>query len=1025
VRKYSLYLLSFLFFGLGSGVGRYASAQAPSAVPSCPQLILNAVDSDLPLTAGDYLLREHSGLSIHEVLVVTETDEGEGFVRRQYRREVRFGPKSGLIRGQKPRGREWHFKVIAPLVRFALKEYRRRGWPPGFIEKLWESSWYYLNDTIYSEVLHGPQRQRVATMRFVVAPFSLSRGERMPVGSTVREFYGLDAPRFREPEEVQPDTELPIPPRCLPVSEFLRIQFVPRTFHDEGLEIEPGANAILHGIPADVHLKAQALQWVQYLEVAFPSRVIPPIPTAPYRADEPLIVVFKNSMDDWFALLGIIANPQLREDIRSGGVIVEGFETSIIANAVRTLFKVSGLENVPVVEGYRYQSDAEVDFPNFRLEKFMSSEGVTIAAFKDLPVVPLTETTSVGQFLLRGATSARARGKKLNLVSFGHALDFFRFRKAQPEFDAVWGKIILMAGGQPPKGQSDDGKSPFLMPTRNWLPHQSEIFEGVDSVSRLPGTFVGVVSSHAFGGNLPVIRSKPADVSSATSPSDSVYLSLAERESQHPIFAALMAHWENTTRAVLHMGKPPGSPFDSKASVNQLFVSPLALEVLDHYDALVTAESEVLGEARSLSRVMLSESARGLDSNSLFWFRRDPRLTLEAEVQKFGHLLGAFHVSNAAEQFDETVRHRGILSKEAGTQFEKMAQGALAPDLLRLYGLSFMTYGDAQSIQLNLPLGYEFPVSYYRDGALVIRSANGPPPVVHAEGVDWHPFVQSPQNVLRTAKTVAASRHRNGNPGEFFASRIIASQSEDDKWGSKAIPAVRPLFLSILYGSESEFRRALNGLVDLSALPHRHRLAAFSSRGDFALVDKAVESISELRTSYQELKALILQAIPDSNAMVAMRLSELAKRIAHSSFDAVPLNAREILVEVVPLLLICPHAAVRDFTLHWVAQKYQVPGVMYNLGEFWIGFDGEEELDLIEERAEEKWRAAVQVQQSMPLPYEAIEKVASLLSLDEQDHDEVSAMLFLQSKGNADAVRALLILSAVHAHRNTPAGKIE
>jgi hypothetical protein len=173
------------------------------------------------------------------------------------------------------------------------------------------------------------------------------------------------------------------------------------------------------------------------------------------------------------------------------------------------------------------------------------------------------------------------------------------------------------------------------------------------------------------------------------------------------------------------------------------------------------------------------------------------------------------------------------------------------------------------------------------------------------------------------------------------------------------------------------------------------------------------------------LKALILQAIPDSNAMVAMRLSELVKRIAYSSFDGVPLNAREILFEVVPLLLVCPHAPVRAFTLRWVVQKYQVPGVLHNLGEFWKEFDGEEELDLIEERAQGKWRAAVQVQRPMPLPHEVIEKFASHLSLDEQNYDEVSAMLFLQSKGNADAVRALLILSAVHAHRTIPAVKIE
>jgi hypothetical protein len=376
------------------------------------------------------------------------------------------------------------------------------------------------------------------------------------------------------------------------------------------------------------------------------------------------------------------------------------------------------------------------------------------------------------------------------------------------------------------------------MPTRNWLPHQFEILEGVDSISRLPGTFLGVVSSHAFGGNLPVLRSKPADVSSATSPSDSVYLSLAERESQHPIFAALMAHWENTTRAVLHMGKPPGSPFESEASVSQLFVSPLALEVLDHYDALVTAESEVLGEARALSRVMLSAPARGLDSEAVFWFRRDPRLTLEVQVQKFGHLLGSVQLSNAAEQFDETVRLRGFLSNEAGEQGLRMTQGALAPDLVRLYGLSFMTYGDHDSIQLNLPLGFEFPLSYIQNGALVIRSADGAPPKVNVEGIDWYPFVQLPQNVLRTAKTVAASKHRNGNPGEFFASRIIASQSPEAKWGPKSIPAVRPLFNSILYGSESEFRRATNGLVELTALPHRHRLAAFSSRGDLGRATK-------------------------------------------------------------------------------------------------------------------------------------------------------------------------------------------
>jgi hypothetical protein len=220
------------------------------AIPkTCGQLVKNFTNR---LPAGEYLLREHhsSGSPFFEVLAVTEFP-GPELTARVYRREIRFGqPRWQSLKNTTPLGADWHYAQVEHIVRFATTKYRERRtrnaalrsphaalretWSEKFIDEIAVLSRPYINDTVYVEVVDRRTGQTVGCMRFISAPYAVMGSEKVATGKAVHTYYKESFTRFREPYEIQPDTEVPMPPRLLPEAFHLGIELPHRVWRPSG-----------------------------------------------------------------------------------------------------------------------------------------------------------------------------------------------------------------------------------------------------------------------------------------------------------------------------------------------------------------------------------------------------------------------------------------------------------------------------------------------------------------------------------------------------------------------------------------------------------------------------------------------------------------------------------------------------------------------------------------------------------------------------------------------------------------------
>jgi hypothetical protein len=228
------------------------------AIPkTCGELVKNFSNR---LPAGEYLLREHrrSSRPFFEVLSVTEFP-GTELTARVYRREIRYGfPRWHSLMSQNPLGADWHYSQVEHIIRFATTKYRERrarntalltthaalreAWSEEFINEIATLSRPYINDTIYVEVVDRQTQQTVGCMRFISAPYSLLGSQKVATGKVVQTYYSDSFPRFREPYEIQPDNEVPMPPRLLPEAFHLGIELPHRVWRGSGGQFPQGVD---------------------------------------------------------------------------------------------------------------------------------------------------------------------------------------------------------------------------------------------------------------------------------------------------------------------------------------------------------------------------------------------------------------------------------------------------------------------------------------------------------------------------------------------------------------------------------------------------------------------------------------------------------------------------------------------------------------------------------------------------------------------------------------------------------------
>lgn len=227
--------------------------------------------------AGQYLLRSHATDkgAVHEVLDIQES-RAEGLISRSYQRKVQ-NYQDASIKPAPSTDSNWHLSQAEEIARFATGQYRERreDWPETFIHKIEAGVKTYLNDSTFFEVRDEKTGDIVGSMRLVVAPYALKNGMKVPEGAAVRHYYGREATCFRQPGEIQPGAELPVPTLLLPAAEYLGIQMPPRVWQPKdgepavGVDIEVGLYAIDHRLSPKRRAQVKAELWARLLLFAY------------------------------------------------------------------------------------------------------------------------------------------------------------------------------------------------------------------------------------------------------------------------------------------------------------------------------------------------------------------------------------------------------------------------------------------------------------------------------------------------------------------------------------------------------------------------------------------------------------------------------------------------------------------------------------------------------------------------------------------------------------------------------------
>ena len=287
----------------------------------------------------------------------------------------------------------------------------------------------------------------------------------------------------------------------------------------------------------------------------------------------PLVVVFKNSPDDYFAILTLLGNPAAHQALRRGGIICEGFEPKAVADALRRTLADLGEKQIPVVAGFQY-SEAEVaPHRNFGGERVLYGAGAGTAAFRGLaPSATRFPGIQDADELLRAATKNAARiHQRMFLLVLGTGLDIYRHAKHNPDFVRHLRAAYLMQGGR----RLDPTKE-TLEPTRNLKVSPDEIYDGVDLLTSA-GVEVDIFSSDVFGSNVSVQLDAAGTAFHGSMRDVYNFMRQTEKGATPTALAAVMRHWRNWGIAYEKPFLIDGKKYDPRYSVDTLKTSLLAV----------------------------------------------------------------------------------------------------------------------------------------------------------------------------------------------------------------------------------------------------------------------------------------------------------------------------------------------------------------------------------------------------------------------------------------------------------------
>lgn len=375
------------------------------------------------------------------------------------------------------------------------------------------------------------------------------------------------------------------------------------------------------------------------------------------KSKNSLLLVFKNSPDDWFGLMEILATEKGRKALASGGIICEGFKTESMRDSVIGLLQSMGIKDVLVGAGTQYIRESIVNIGNFKGEMLFNDVGQNDKAFEELKKnIDRSQASDVNTILEKAKSSALANNAFIDAVILGEGIDLFAKISNSPEYAKVLESVYVMGGG---RIQNDK-----IVVSRNWVRNTDNVMAHLDYLGKL-GKKVFIYSSNEFGGSM--ISTTEKQMGNAA-----VAFSALESAAQRSeTMKAVFEHWKNWNRVFAWaLGPNKEAPFDPTAKLTTLSTSPLGLRIANEY----------LGEQYSETTVQKTEvsftvTPEGLvksskDGSGLFWSSQFGGQTVSDLAKKFSSgvakLLKMMPSNTTASSTNTTVGLRKFEANKPG-----------------------------------------------------------------------------------------------------------------------------------------------------------------------------------------------------------------------------------------------------------------------------------------------------------------------------------------------------------------------
>jgi hypothetical protein len=397
---------------------------------------------------------------------------------------------------------------------------------------------------------------------------------------------------------------------------------------------------------------------------------------------------FKNSPDDWFALVRLVSTDVGLTALVNGGIITEGFQSkNMRLNVIKFLGSI-GIENIPVAAGYNYDHSEVAGIVNFKGE-LAFNEGVTDLAGKAFENLPMPKTGINALYTYRPSDIlehaiawAKNNAASVDAILLGEGIDFINEVQngSIPDVVDYIGNVYAMGGGR--KDPSDDNREKLVL-TRNWVRSPGIILRGLENLGNARKR-VFIFSSNLFGGSINTLFDEKV-----ASDKQMLLSSLVEASHSNPGMKSLIDHWANWARVFAWVMTPEekrpknsdGTPkaFDPNSTLQRLSTSPLGFSIVDAWleGGVENHNSKDIDDSKEvrLSKLLQGTSHETSSKTNVIWLQpRGGEVDLPHMAERFGFSVRAIETNLQATNYHKTVREKSIFSAEAAVARSELSK---------------------------------------------------------------------------------------------------------------------------------------------------------------------------------------------------------------------------------------------------------------------------------------------------------------------------------------------------------------